>query len=124
MAAIPTYFREMKSKASLLSRYLPYLKNKYLLTTIGAIIWLGFFDRNDFITTWTYSQKLQALRKEKLYYEEEIKKNKDGLNDLMTNRNTLEKYAREKYYMKKDNEEIFVLIQPQEKLKSEDDEEN
>ena len=89
---------------------LPYLKNKYVLTSLGFLIWISFFDRNDFITTNSYHSKLKALQKEKLYYEEEIEKNKVALNDLMTNRENLEKYGRENYFMKKDNEEIFVIV--------------
>lgn len=110
-----------KSKA--IERWLPYLKNKYVLTSVGFLFWLSFFDRNDFITTGAYRKKLNALEKEKKYYEEEIEKNKSALNDLMTNRENLEKYGRENYFMKKDNEEIFVIIrqQPEKEKEKEDD---
>jgi cell division protein FtsB len=100
----------MKSRALLLKRLLPYLKNRYVLTFLGALIWLSFFDRNDFITTWSYHCRLQSLRKEKSYYEDQIKKYSDDLNNLLTNRQTLEKYGREKYFMKRDNEDVFVII--------------
>ncbi len=100
----------MKKNKLFSSKYLPLLKNKYLLTSVGFIIWLSFFDRNDFITTWTYHKKLKALQKEEAFYDEEIKKNTDDLNNLLTNRQTLEKYAREHYLMKKDNEDIFVTV--------------
>jgi cell division protein FtsB len=89
---------------------LPYLKNKYVIASVAFLVWISFFDRNDFITTHSYQSKLEALQKEKRYYEEEIGKNKTELNDLMTNRDNLEKYGRENYFMKKDNEEIFVII--------------
>lgn len=91
-------------------KYIPYVKNKYFLTAFGFLIWLSFFDRNDFITTSSYRNKCHSLQKEKKYYESEIEKNKAALHDLMTNRFNLEKYGRENYYMKKDNEEIFVII--------------
>ena len=97
--------------------YIPYLKNRYVLTVLGFIIWLSFFDRNDFLTTWSYHKKLSGLRGEKEYYESEIKKYTDDLNNLMTNHANMEKYAREKYYMKKDNEDIYVIVEEPKKEK-------
>jgi cell division protein FtsB len=86
------------------------LKNKYFLTFLGFVVWISFFDRNDVITTWNYHKKLTSLRNEEAYYEKEIIKYKTDLNNLMTDVNNLEKYAREKYLMKKDDEDIFVII--------------
>lgn len=100
----------MKSSNRFVEKVVPVLKNKYVFTGLAFLIWLSFFDRNDFITTNSYRKKLKALEKDKLYYEEEIRIKNAELNDLMTNRKNLEKYAREKYYMKKDNEDIFVII--------------
>jgi cell division protein DivIC len=54
---------------------------------------------------------LQKLEEEKKFFIEEIKKDNEELNDLKTNPKTLEKFAREKYLMKKDNEEIFVIVE-------------
>lgn len=93
------------------------MKNRYFLTFLGALIWIGFFDRNDFITTWSYHNKLESLCKEKRFYEEEIKKHTADLNNLMTNKENMEKYAREQYLMKKDNEDIFVVIDETQQLK-------
>jgi cell division protein FtsB len=99
-----------KSKQEIFKKYFKYCNNKYLLTFLGFLVWLSFFDRNDFITTWTYHRKLVSLRNEKEYYEKEIKRYADDLNNLLTNHATMEKYAREKYYMKKDNEEVYLII--------------
>ncbi len=96
-------------------KFLPYLKNKYVLTFLGFLIWLSFFDRNDFITTWNYHNKLESLRNEKIYYESEVKRYTEDLNNLMTNPANMEKYAREKYYMKKNNEDVFVIIDERKK---------
>jgi cell division protein FtsB len=100
----------MKKKTFFPAKYLPYLKNKFLLTAVGFIVWLSFFDRNDFFTTYGYHKKLKSLKKEDAYYREEIKKYTSDLNNLMTNYKTLEKYAREEYLMKKDNEDVYVII--------------
>ena len=99
-----------KSKFFISNKYLTYLKNKYILTFLGALIWLSFFDRNDFITTWSYHNKLKSLQNEESYYEEEIQKYNADLKNLMTNHANMEKYAREKYYMKKDNEDVYVIV--------------
>lgn len=86
------------------------LKNKYFLTTIAIIAWLLFFDRNDVFTQWDLIQKCKKLQKEREYYISEIQNNKDWLTELQTNKKSLETFAREKYLMKKDNEDVFVFV--------------
>jgi cell division protein FtsB len=88
-----------------------WLKNKYSITGIIFLIWLSFFDRNDLISQFRTRRELQKLEEEKKFFIEEIKKDNEELNDLKTNPKTLEKFAREKYLMKKDNEEIFVIVE-------------
>ena len=87
------------------------LKNKYFITAFSFLIWLSFFDRNDFITQNAYRNKLHALQKERDYYMKEIVTNKAEVSDLLTNPKSLEKYAREKYRMKRDNEDVYVIVQ-------------
>lgn len=86
------------------------LKNKYVFTTLAFLIWLSFFDKNDFISEYSYRQQLKSLREDKEFYLNEIKVNKEKLNELMSSPANLEKFAREKYYMKKDNEDVFVIV--------------
>ncbi len=86
-----------------------WLKNKYVLTTVGFILWAFIFDQNNLITQYDYIKELKSLQKDKAYYINELNKTRQELKDLTTNPITLEKFAREKYYMKKDNEEIFVF---------------
>ena len=91
-------------------RLIPYLKNKYVLTSIAFLVWISFFDRNDLITQYKLKNQLNKLNEEKAFFIEEIKKDSNELLELKTNPKTLEKFGREKYLMKKDNEEIFVVI--------------
>ncbi len=86
------------------------LKNKYFLKLTGIVVWLFFFDKNDVFTQYDLIQKCQKLNKEKAYYEAEIENNKTSLKDLMTNKKSLETFSREKYLMKKDNEDVFVFV--------------
>lgn len=54
--------------------------------------------------------KLNKLRADKTYYLAEIKNNRDAIEDLKTNKKSLERFAREKYLMKKDNEDVYVIV--------------
>lgn len=90
--------------------FLNLIKNKYFLTVIALIIWLIFFDKNDFFTQRETLQKLKKLKHDRNYYTAEIENNKRELNELKTNKESLEKFAREKYLMKKENEDVFVFV--------------
>lgn len=90
------------------------LRNKYALTGIIFIVWISFFDQNKIITQFQYRSELSKLKEEKAFYQEEIEKIQSDLNDLQSNPNTLEKFAREKYLMKKDDEELFVIVEESE----------
>lgn len=95
----------------MLSKIPNWLKNKYMITIIVFIVWISFFDQNNFITQYDFIKELKSLEKDKAFFIEELNKTRQELNDLTTNPVTLEKFAREKYFMKKDNEEIFVFEQ-------------
>lgn len=70
-----------------------------------------FFDQESFIEQYRLSRTLQGLQEQKTFYLEEIEKNEKTIELLETDTSALEKFAREKYYMKKDNEEVFVIIE-------------
>ena len=87
-----------------------WLKNKYLLTALGFTIWIMFFDARDFITSHFRERgELMKLEQSKRYYEQQITDTKQELQQLKSNPALLEKYAREKYLMKKDNEDLFLI---------------
>ena len=87
----------------------PILTNKYFIVTIFFIVWMLFFDRRDFFYVHEQKQKLKELETKKKYYEGEIAKTQKGLSDLQNSSFAIEKLAREKYLMKKDNEDIFLI---------------
>jgi cell division protein DivIC len=93
-----------------MKKILPYLKNKYIIVSAFFFIWMLFVDRNDFIAQSQQVHKLNSLKKEKTYYQGEILKTQQDLTELTTDPEHLEKFAREKYLMKKDNEDIFVIV--------------
>jgi cell division protein FtsB len=79
-----------------------------------------FFDRNDLMSQYEYRTQVNKLKAEKEFYTQETAKVVKDLNELTTNQIKLEKFAREKYLMKKENEDVFVIIEeaPKEEEKS------
>jgi cell division protein DivIC len=87
-----------------------FLKNRYLLTGAGFVIWILFFDSRDLITShFRERTELLKLEESKKYYEQQIAVTKQELEQLKTNPAVLEKYAREKFLMKKENEDLFRI---------------
>ncbi len=95
----------------MLKKALAYLNNKYVLTFLAFVVWVGFFDKNDMLSQLELRKEVRKLENEKKYFSSEINKNKTDMKELMTNPKNLEKFAREKYMMKRDNEEVFVLVE-------------
>lgn len=86
------------------------LKNKYILTMAAFVVWMVFFDNRDVITTHLkHRGELNRLEESRAYYQKEIEKIRLELEQLKSDPRVLEKYAREKYRMKKDNEDLFVI---------------
>lgn len=100
-----------KTSRAVIASLLPYLKNKYVITLLVFFTWMLFFDRNDIITRVKLKRQLAKLQKEREFYKEEIKKVEETNMQLFSSDETLEKFAREKYMMKRDNEEIFLIIE-------------
>lgn len=85
------------------------LKNKYILALTAFVLWVMFFDRNDVFTQWERKSELQKLEASKEYYVSEIVTIKKELEDLENNTAVLEKYARENFYLKRANEDVFIV---------------
>lgn len=83
---------------------------RYLLTLAGLLVWMIFFDDRDIVTTYIRRpRELRQLEESKKNYEEQIAALRKESGLLKSNATTLEKYAREKYFMKRDNEDLFIL---------------
>ena len=83
--------------------------NKYIITGIAFAVWMLFFDRNDVALQIRRVQELNKLEQNEKNMTLRIADTKKELNLLKTDPETLEKYAREKYMMKKDNEDLFIV---------------
>src|SRR5688572_27216922 len=86
------------------------LKNKFFISGLAFIVWMLFFDRNDLASQYEYRTQVQKLEQEKESYTAEIEKAETELKSLTTNIQSLEKFARERYFMKRENEDVYVVI--------------
>ena len=87
------------------------LRNKYLMAVLVFLVWLLIFDNNSLIDRVRYLKILHDMEEEKQYYLERIEEDSRRLNELKTDRDNLEKFAREQYFMKKENEDVFVIVE-------------
>lgn len=85
------------------------LKNKYVLTPLVFVIWVCFINEVDLFFIYRSRAELSDMKKEMEYLKEQNEITREALKDLTTNDATLEKFAREEYFMKKDNEDLFVV---------------
>jgi len=95
----------------MLKRIPPIFKNFYFLIGVFCLFWIAFIDSNDLLTQYRLGSKLGNLEDEKAYYQEKIEEVKKDREELMSNKELLEKFAREKYLMKKPTEDIFVVVE-------------
>jgi cell division protein FtsB len=93
----------------LLSLLPAFARNKYFLSLAAFCVIVLFLDRNDFFTQFERQKELRQLQQSKRYYTAEIAAQQKELEALKSNPATVEKYAREKYLMKRDNEELFLV---------------
>nr|WP_299383760.1 septum formation initiator family protein [Allomuricauda sp.] len=101
-------------------KWFKWVRNIYVLVLTAFVIWMLFFDANSWLIHRELDKEIKKLEKQKEFLEGEISKDKSILEKL-SDKEELEKFAREKYYMKKDNEEIF-LIEYEDSLKTKKDE--
>ena len=101
-------------------RILNILKNKYFIVSIIFLVYITLLSQNNLIDKYLAIQNLNKLKKEKEYYIEDIKNTTKKLSELKNekrNINNIEKFAREQYLMKRDNEDVFIIIDKTKKSK-------
>jgi len=83
---------------------------RYLYFLIAFGIWMVFFDQNNIFNQMKLKGNLRNIEHQKRFYESEIKKNQELLEDFQYDSNFMEQYGREKYLLKKDNEVIYLIV--------------
>ncbi len=84
------------------------LGDRYVIVTVFFVIWMVFLDNTSYIEHSVLNKQLNELEDNKKYYQDEIKKDKKNIK-LLKNPDQIEKYAREKYYMKRNSEDIYLI---------------
>ena len=88
-----------------------FTRNFYFLGGMAFICWMLFLDSNDLYTQYKLNSQLNTLNNEKEFYLEKIEEVRQERKQLLTDSETLEKFAREKYLMKKESEDLFVIVE-------------
>lgn len=86
-------------------------RNVFFLSGAAFAIWMLFFDENNMMVQYHRRHQLSDLSRKARYYRQEIARVDDQIDQLTTNSATQERYARENYMMKKDSEDVFVIVQ-------------
>jgi cell division protein FtsB len=110
--------KKMKKLKRLLVRIYHVKALKYALVTLVAVILIGFVDENSVWHHFQNKQKISELQDEIKQYLDEHQRNKEQIEKLESNPKAIEKIARERYFMKADDEDIFVLGDDQKTLTS------
>jgi cell division protein FtsB len=85
-----------------------FLSNKYVWVLLFFCTWMIFLDNYSYFDHRFLDNQVNELEDNKEYYQQEIKKDEEQIKQL-NNPEQIEKYAREKYYMKKDSEDIYII---------------
>ena len=86
-------------------------RNFYFVSLVIFLLWMLLLDSNNLVARFQLSSKLNSLENEKEYYEEKIKEVEKDHNELFGDDESLEKFAREKYLMKKESEDIYIVVE-------------
>ena len=101
-------WKKFKKKISKLPWW---VTNPFVITGAFFVVWMSFLDENNFISQYRRHSELSSLLEKKAFYKEQTEKTNKEYQELTTNPATQEKFAREHYWMKKDNEDVFVIVQ-------------
>lgn len=102
------------SLAGLRDRLPAWMKNRYVITVLIFLVWIIVLDPNNLISRVREIRNLNRLEREKEYYLGRIEEDRRKLNELRTSNENLEKYAREQYRMKRPDEDLFIIVTPEE----------
>ncbi|HEY9113483.1 MAG TPA: septum formation initiator family protein [Bacteroidales bacterium] len=93
---------------------LKFFHNKYFYTLLAFVVWMIFFDTESFREQMKLSKTLDELQERKAYLQNEIEKNNNAVYILENDTAALERFAREKYYMKRDSEDVYFILREKE----------
>ncbi|PKP33098.1 MAG: septum formation inhibitor [Bacteroidetes bacterium HGW-Bacteroidetes-17] len=86
------------------------INNKYFYAGVLFLVWIFFFDNNNLISRFKSNKTLNDARRQKEFYKSEIKRDLQTIDDLLHDSAAIEKFGREQYLMKRDSEDIFLVV--------------
>ncbi|MEN9697304.1 MAG: hypothetical protein RLZ56_725 [Bacteroidota bacterium] len=92
-----------------IKKIVPVLFNRYFLAALGFVVWMLFFDQRDYFQQRERAGELNKVEAAKKYYKDEIDQTQKQLNNLQNNAAAIEKYARERYLLKREGEEVYLF---------------
>ncbi len=104
---LKSYLQKLKNKPALIPIFAIFL-NKYVLIVLLFVVWMLFLDTNSWLIHRELDQEIQELEDNKEYYIKEIIKDQKDIK-VLKDSSELEKFAREEYFMKRDDEEIYII---------------
>ena len=94
-----------------MNKVIKYSSNFYVLATLSFLVWMIFIDSNNLPTQWRLTKQLWELEDQKEFYEQKKIQIQQERKELFGNSDLLEKFAREKYFMKKPTEDLYVVVE-------------
>jgi len=88
-----------------------FTKNFYFIFGFLFLLWMTFFDSNDLYSQYQLRKKVRTLQSEKAYYQKNIEQVRKDREELLSDKELLEKFARERYLMKKKSEDLYVVVE-------------
>jgi cell division protein FtsB len=86
-----------------IKKIIPFVANRYFIAILAFVVWMLFFDQRD------RAAELEKLEQAKAYYQKEISTTQEQLNNLQSNPGAVEKYARERYLLRREGEEVYLF---------------
>jgi cell division protein DivIC len=99
--------------------FLKFIGNRYTIVLLFFIVWMLFLDNTSYLEHRVLNKQIDELENNKKYYQDEIKKDNKNIKNLK-NPSQIEHYAREKYYMKRDSEDIYIIDYEEDELRKKD----
>jgi len=92
-----------------IKKIIPFVTNRYFVVSLAFVIWMLFFDQRDFFLQRERNAELQKVEAAKKYYQQEIDNTQKQLQNLQSNPVAIEKYARERYLLRREGEEVYLF---------------
>jgi cell division protein FtsB len=92
-----------------IKKILPFVANRYFIVSLGFVVWMLFFDQRDFFQQRERAAELKKVEDAKKYYQKEIEYTQKQLNNIQNNKSAIEKYARERYLLRREGEELYLF---------------